>query len=122
MARTTAEEVLEIMDTSLSDTQISPYIGLANRMVTSLLGGEGLSDQLLTDIELWLTAHFIAITKSRMGEKEQIGEATIVYIGKFGMGFQSTPYGQMVLSLDSTGKIAATGKKAIKITAITSFD
>jgi len=122
MARTTEAEVNEIMDMSLTDPQILPFINLANRMVTSVLGGSGLSDELLEDIERYLSAHLIATTKARMGEKEQIGEATVVYIGKFGMGFQSTPYGQMVLLLDTTGKFAVSGKKAINIKAITSFE
>lgn len=121
--RTDADAVRAIMDNiSLLDAEIDVYIAIANPMVTSTLGGGDLTGDQLTEIERWLSAHLIAMTRERMGETEKVGEASIKYIGKFGMKWESTPYGQMVLVLDTSGAFAKQGKQAISINAVTSFE
>jgi hypothetical protein len=123
MARTTATEVKEILDTSLSDIVVDSYINIANALVTDELSSSTLmSDTQLEEIERWLTAHLIASTRARMGKSEKLGDASITYTGEFGMGLDSTPYGQMVKLLDKTGSLAAMGKKKITFKAITSFE
>ena len=107
-------------DTELTEAQIAPYIVSANAMVNSVLG-TGTSD-ILTEIERWLAAHMIAITRERQAKKEGAEGANIEYVGIYGAGLNSTSYGQMVLQLDTTGAMAALGKKEISIYAITSFE
>lgn len=118
--RVTATEVKSIIDTSLADSVVDVYIGSANAMVNDVLGTGTTS--ILKEIERWLTAHMISLTRERMAAKEGAGGAEIEYVGKTGEGLSSTPYGQMVLELDDTGAMAALGRKKAFIRAVTSFD
>lgn len=122
MARTTAKDVKLIYVTDMLTNEINAYIGDANVLVTQVLGTSGLGDSLLASIEKWLTAHMIATARERMATKEKAGEVEIQYGTVFGEGLKSTPYGQMVLALDTTGGFASLAGKSAKITAIKSFD
>ena len=108
--------------TALTDIQIDVFIGIANRMVTERLGSEGLSADLLKDIESFLTAHLIAIGKERQAIDERIDNIQASYQGVFGEGLKSTTYGQMVLTLDTTGLFAKAGKTAATIRSIYQVD
>lgn len=119
--RTTPTSVRTIMDdTELSDSVIYEYIGDANAMVNELLSNSGLSATLLTSIEKWLTAHMIVSTRERVAAREGAGGASITYTGVWGEGLKSTPYGQHVLALDSTGAFASLTMKRATITAVES--
>jgi hypothetical protein len=119
--RVTAAEVKVILDnTALSDTDIDAYIVGANALVNSVLGTG--TEDILTEIEKWLTAHMIASTRERQAIKEGAGGASITYSGNYDTMLSSTSYGQMVMTLDSTGLMAALGMKAVRIIAIKSFD
>jgi len=123
MSRVTTEEVKEIIDTDLGNPVIDVFITGANQIVTSKLTDSGMSSAKLKEIERWLSAHMIANTKNRMTVKEKLGEASVEYIvGKYGSGLSSTPYGQTVLLLDTSGLLGASGKRSASITAIRSFD
>lgn len=109
--RTNATDVLAIMDTDLSEREVSPFITPANLIVTSKLSSSGLSDELLTEIEKWLSAH-LASCLSRSVGKEKIADMEITYDGfKPGQGLESTIYGSQVLLLDTTGTLGDLGKK-----------
>ena len=120
-ARVTATEVRVIIETALLDAAIEAYIAVANPMVTNTVTC-GLSASILKEIERWLTAHLIAITKDRTTTEEKLGEASVKYSGRFGEGLKSTSYGQTVLMLDTCGSFAKLGKKDVKIIAVTSFE
>lgn len=121
--RTTAVEVLAIMDeVTLESSIVDKYITGANALVNQILSNSGLGDSLLTEIEKWLSAHMIASTRERAAKKEGAGGAFIEYTGVYGEGLKSTAYGQMVLTLDSSGAMASLSGKAAKIKAIKSFD
>jgi len=123
MARTTAEEVAQIIDTDLDPFVIDTYISGATEVVTNVLGSDTtLSDELKRNIELWLAAHFLAATREQQIQKAGAGGANVTYQGMTGKGLEATLYGQQCLRLDTTGKLAALGGKSAKITAITSFD
>lgn len=124
MARVTADEVKEILDnTSLTDPIIEAYITGANALVNKTFEtGTSPGTDLLKEIERWLTAHMISCTRERMAKKEGAGGAYIEYTGQYGENLSSTSYGQMVLTLDSTGQMAALAGKKASITAIKSFD
>lgn len=111
-------DVRAILETSLDDGDIQVYIAVANGILSAELSNSGLGAATMANIERWLTAHLIASTRERMGKSEKLGEAAITYIGSFGIGLDSTPYGQTAKMLDSTGKLANMGKKSIKIQAI----
>ena len=118
--RVTALQVKQIIDTSLDDTIVDAYITGANALVNKVLGTG--TSAILTQIELWLTAHLMAISKERQAKKEGAGGAFIEYTGNFGEGLRSTTYGQMVLSLDTTNAFAALGGRAATVFAIPQFE
>lgn len=121
--RVTADEVKEIIDTSLSDSVIEAYIGAANITVTSYLSGTTLSDDALKEIERWLTAHLIACTRERQVDKEAVGQANVSYSGKTDMGLDATMWGQQVKLLDTTGTLVSTvGMRMASIYAVPNFD
>ena len=124
MALTTATEVKAIMDNcALSDSIVDSYITASNALVDKILGDDtDIGSTLLTEVEKWYAAHMIASTTHRNAVEEKLGDASVKYAGEFREGLNSTPYGQMVLQLDITGKMGDVGKRRGRIRAITSFD
>lgn len=123
--RTTHDEVLEIMDSdcSVSHAVVDRLIIAANAVVDQVFENDtDIGTTLLEEIECWLTAHMIASTLYRTTSEEKVGDATAKYTGQWGKKLESTPYGQMVLTLDITGKMAKAGKAAASIFAIPSFE
>lgn len=123
--RTTNAEVLQIMDSdcNVSTTIIDRLIIAASAVVDKVFEGDStMTTTLLKEVECWLTAHMIASTLYRTTQQEEIGEAKVIYTGKWGKELELTPYGQMVLTLDVTGKMAKAGKAGASIYAIKSFD
>ena len=124
MARVTAQEVLDVMDSdcTVSTTTIDTFIVSAEETITNLYTGISISTTLLKEIERYFVAHMIASTLYRMGAEEQVGAAQIKYTGKWGEGLSSTPYGQLILAIDTTGTMAKSSKRVASIRAIESFD
>jgi len=124
MARVTAAEVLGIMDSDcdVSTTVIDTFIIAAEEVVTQLYTNVTITTTLLKEIERYLVAHMIASTLYRMAKEEKVSDAQIKYTGEWKDGLSSTPYGQLLLLLDTTGTIGKAGKKGATITAVKSFD
>lgn len=122
--RVNALEVTQIMDgCTLSEETVDAFIVAANLLINKVFSGDTTTgEDMLKEIEKWFAAHMIASTLWRVATKEKIGEVSIEYTGAFGENLASTPYGQMVKQLDTTGKMNNIGKKAASIYAITSFD
>jgi len=124
MARTTATEVKAIMDNcTVDDAVIDSFIVSANAVVTSVFDGDtDIGSTMKEEIERWFTAHMLASTLCRTTVTEKLGEAAVRYTGEFRENLSSTPYGQVVLQIDFTGKMANIGKRRASIYAIESFD
>lgn len=123
--RTTSAEVDQIMDlpSSFSDTDIERYITAANAKIDDILGSDStMSDTLKAEIECWLAAHLIAVSRVRMARREEVDDVEIEYTGRYGVSLQSTPYGQAVLTLDTTGKMAQSGTSQAGFWAIETED
>ena len=105
--RVDASEVFNIMDTSLTDAQMSAFIDIASHWVDELLVGKGLSSTILTDIELLLAAHFASLRDQRASFEEWADEYRVRYQGRTGMGLESTHYGQMAMAMDGSGSLSA---------------
>lgn len=118
MARNTIADIKVIIETSLTDPDITVFINTADIMVTTVLG-TSLTTAILKEIEKYLTAHLIASTRERQTTEEQIGDAKVKYSGKYGETLLSTSYGQMVLQLDTSGKFSR--RKTAKFKAAPSF-
>lgn len=121
MARVTGEEVLSIIKTSLTASEVAPMIAAANMLVTAKCASSYSAAELL-EIERWLAAHFVtihdpvgSITEKKVGEaqekyqrgsKAQIREA-----------LEGTPYGQQALILDYKGCLTDLGRRQASIGA-----
>jgi hypothetical protein len=118
----TAIEVRLIMkktEAKLTDAQVAPFITAAQELVDTVLADTNLSITTLDLIGQWLAAHLIASTIFRMTSEEKLGDAQVKYAGKWGEGLSSTPYGQMVLMLDTSGLLVTNfGKRIASITAV----
>jgi len=124
MARIIAQDVIDIMDDdfSISTSVINTFITVAEEVVTNIYAGSTTSVTLLKEIERYLTAHMIVSTLYRMGKEEKVSEAQIKYTGEWKEGLSSTPYGQMLLTIDTTGLILKSGKRSASIRTVESFD
>lgn len=116
MARVTSDEVKQIISTTLDPT---PFIEAANVVVNDRLASESLSVSTLKEIERWLSAHFLAI-RSPQKKSQSIDGASETYVlpPVSAEGLKSTPYGQQVLLLDSSGVLTSLGKKKAYFNAI----
>lgn len=121
--RVEAQEVLDIMDTVLTVTQIHPFILAANAIVTEKLGSNtDITDEHKKEIERWLAAHFASAGKDVGAMEEEVGDARIKFFGKDGTGLELTRYGQMVKLLDTTGILGNLGKRKATFRAIDAPD
>lgn len=103
--RTTEADVKNLLDSELTEDQITPFLTTANLLVTQLLGASSLQAALLEQIECWLAAH-LTTARDPVIANETIGDASADYAVQRGLGLQSSPYGQQVLMLDTTGTFA----------------
>ena len=118
MARTTDIEVKKIISLN-KVTDTTPFIDTANLLVTKHLGNSGLSDDELTQIEKYLTAHLLTLhNDERQLKTQKLGDATDTYAGNFGKGLEFSQFGQMVLMLDSTGTMQGLGGKKVSLSVI----
>lgn len=110
--RTNGDAVKGIIDTELTAEQVAPFINTANLVVTRELGAEGLSAEILTEIELWLSAHLVAVRDPRVADK-RTDDLSLSFEGRSrvgsveAVGLQTTSYGKQVFLLDPTGKLSA---------------
>ncbi len=120
MARTTTQKVKDIitLDTSITTANIQACILAATTLIDDNLSASGYSTAMLEIIETWLAAHFVAINDPR-AKSEKIGDATTQYaMAPMGKALEATPYGQQVLTFESTGTLANLGKQKASIQAI----
>lgn len=115
--RITPTELKEIIDTELTDARIQAFITAASLTIDRLLINE-FEEAELKEIERWLAAHFIAANIDRQAIEEEAGPARQKFANNFGMNLQSTTYGQTAATLDTSGTLAALGKKKIVFKSI----
>ena len=95
--------VKEIFDTSLNATQLAPFITAANLFINEEVEpNANYSEERLTLIEQWLSAHLAATRDQRVESNKIEGDLLVKYQGKTGMGLSSTFYGQQVLLFDTS--------------------
>lgn len=117
--RTTATKVKAITASTLEDTIVDAYIDAANAFVNEALGTG--TSATLTNIELFVSAHLLTISRERLAKKEGAGGAFIDYAGIFKMGLRATQYGQTAIEFDTSGVLASLGNQSASIRAVTSF-
>jgi hypothetical protein len=112
MARVTESQVRSVAGEP-SSVDASSAISVANLIVDEELYDTTLSNDRLTMIELYLSAHFLVLT-TREGPMaaQALGDATERYHNIYQAGLMSTRFGQQAVLLDSTGTLAAIAAKA----------
>ncbi len=114
--RVSATTVKEIIPTTLSDDVLNEnHIDTANIFVTAHLATVGHSDAILAKIELYLAAHYVALTEEGGAlTRSKLGDADESYANVFAMGLQSTRFGQTAVSLDTTGTLNRVASSQLK--------
>ena len=108
--RVTSDEVLEIIETSL--TEIDVFITTANLLVTGYLTGKGLSDATLKEIEKYVSAHILSLRDPRT-KSVGVDVLSESYQGQWGMGLYGTSYGQTAILLDTSGTLGVLAKNGV---------
>lgn len=115
--RVTSTDVQKIIDYDPMIADLTPFINAAHLLVDELCVPAGYTEDHLTQIELWLSAHFVAIRDPRI-TSESIGAASQSYASSGGLNLGSTTYGKQAEMLDIKGGLAwienhiAQGKRA----------
>jgi hypothetical protein len=106
MARTTVDEVEAIIEVD-SAIVLTPFIAAANALVTQCCTGldEEYTDEQLTLIETWLSAHFYS-TRDRRAKEERAGTVSATYESSVAIGFNNSQHGQTAMRLDWQGGLA----------------
>ncbi len=108
------EGIIEV-DSAIS---LTPFIAAANAIVTQTSTNLSASltaytDEQLTQIETWLSAHFYTVREGRAFE-ERAGTVSERKQSKVDLGFNTSHYGQMAMRLDWYGGLAALNNKILK--------
>lgn len=105
-------EVKAIIDTSRDTT---PFINTADLIVTEQLASSDLSAARLKLIELYLAAHFVAITEEKGALKStKMGDSEDTFGVNVGFGLKLTRYGQQAISLDPSGVLSSLSSTSMK--------
>jgi len=112
MARVTDAEVREIVDITTSEiSDLTPFITIANQMVTEVCTDSSYTDDRLKEIERWLAAHFSRI-RVNQAASEKAGSVAQSYQYKVDLNLACTMYGQQAMILDTAGGLAQLNKQA----------
>lgn len=111
MARAT-DELLEGIIEVDSAILLAPFIDAANMLVTKFctdLVDDYTADELIK-IETWLAAHFYTVRDMRAFE-EKAGPVSQRLQSKIDLGFATSHYGQMAMTLDYNGGLAGLNER-----------
>lgn len=118
-ARIQSEDLRKIIpsDALAAGEDLSSYIQSAHLFVKEELISTGLSEDRLTQIELYLAAHFAIITLEKGGlTRQKIGESEDFFQGwtNTSVGLNATRYGQQAVMLDTSGNLAALARGTLR--------
>lgn len=119
MARVTPDQVRAVVSTSLNDTAIQTWIDAANAIVNSKSECIHGDEALLAQVELMLSAHFVAMLDPELRgfvTKEKLDVFETTYSNPVSMknNIDGTPYGTTANML-SGGCLATTTEKAATV-------
>jgi hypothetical protein len=121
MARATealVAEVVEYEDGTISESpaiSLTPFIRQAHVMVDWLQSKDTdneLSEDMLTEIEVQLAAHFYSVQRDPQLQGKSTDGASGNYTGATGYSLQATHYGQTAMLMDITGMLTKRNKEA----------
>ena len=105
MPRATEDAVKKIVETKLD---LSQFLETANMMVEEQLEDKGMSEDRLSKIANFLTAHFVTLQEPSL-KKEKYGDSEDEFMGMDGSGLMSSRFGQAAIDLDLSGTLRQTG-------------
>lgn len=127
MARVTDPDVRELIP-STTITDLTVYITAANLLVNRLADstcGADLTDDELTEIERWLSAHYATVSDPSQGIVEEKVENASVKLSRGNvnsqMGILSTQFGQMANTL-ANGCLVELDKRKVTFAAVGGAD
>jgi hypothetical protein len=113
------EGIIEVDTVNIPD--LTPYMTIANALVTECCGSVGYEDDRLELIERWLSAHFYTVRDPRT-TSEKAASVSANYQSAVDIGLNSSHYGQTAMRLDTKGGLAALdaaskagGKKTVQL-------
>lgn len=109
--RVTQEDVRELIETD-TELNLAPFIDTATALTDYVSGQDTLSvltTALLKEIEKYLAAHFYE-HRDQMYSSKKTGDANAKFQGEWGMGLDSSKWGQTAKMLDITGTLTALSK------------
>lgn len=93
-------------ETKLTSNDVKEHIATAHDIVEEQLTGEGMTEQRLGRIEMFLSRHFIRAGPNRQVTSETAGPMNRSYSGDYSRRFyQSTAPGQQALMLDRSDSL-----------------
>ena len=109
MAYATTADVAKVITTT---EDVSFFLEMAAMVVSEQLEDKGLSDLREKMIEVYLAAHYIAVTDPDTDlVKEKMGEAETTYKTPANSdNYRSTKYGIEAINLDWTGTLESSGR------------
>ena len=113
--RATAAAVQAVVATVASE--FDSFIATANTIVEEQLLASSMSEARLTQIEIYLAAHFLLV-RDRQAKTENYGSASVTYSGDFGMNLKSTTQGQTAVLLDTSGILTTLGNKTTSFAVV----
>lgn len=107
-----ADDVRDVYRTTRDDAAIQPFIDVAVALSDARLASQGLTEPVLKEVQRYLAAHLLFITDTGIHESLRTEDVSERFTGgvRGDYGFQSSRWGQMALTLDSSGTLAALGK------------
>lgn len=113
MGRTTSDLIDDIIEVD-SAILLAPFIAAANAIVTKCCTNltEDYEAEHLIIIETWLAAHFYTVRDMR-AEMEKAGSVSERKQSKVDLGFATSHYGQMAMTLDWFGGLSTLNKDII---------
>lgn len=103
MPRTTEAAVQAIIEVDAS-ISLTPFIEVANNMVTRVCTDSDYDDDTLELIERWLAAHFYAIRDMRSAN-EKAGSVGQAFQYRVDLNLANTMYGQQAMMIDTEGSL-----------------
>ncbi|MFN7318250.1 MAG: hypothetical protein ACK5S6_01960 [bacterium] len=110
---TSAEAVQQIIDYDQElIPDLTPFLDTAVALTDSVIG-TALADPLLEQVQKYLTAHFVGITDPRL-QTAQVKSLLETYQVKLSLGLGITHFGQVAMTLDTSGKLAAWNTRVVE--------
>ncbi len=103
------------LSSKFTDNMVTQCIGTANSLTDGPLSDQSLTEATLTQIELYLAAHYCSLREPQIYEEELGGRDSIAKEKRskanVGIGLNATWFGQQAVMLDTSSTLAEMSQK-----------